>query len=80
MAGSSSPGEPTPSYPHPTAERTLSVEIVKLESDGTVTVKMTAQEAAEVRADFGYIPFTLVTKSGDKLHSLLEWATPNRSS
>lgn len=53
------------------------MEIVKIDSDGTVTVKMTAAEAKEVRDDLGGIAFTLVTKSGDKLHSLLEWATPN---
>ncbi|MFI2761384.1 hypothetical protein ACH5A3_21320 [Streptomyces echinatus] len=53
------------------------MEIVKLDNDGTVTVKMTAAEAREVRDDLGGIAFTLVTKSGDKLHSLLEWATPN---
>ncbi|MFI8351275.1 hypothetical protein [Streptomyces sp. NPDC085596] len=53
------------------------MEIVSIENDGTVTVKMAAQEAKEVRSDLGYIPFTLVTKSGDKLHSLLEWAAPS---
>ena len=55
------------------------MEIVRLDNDGTVTVKMTAAEASEVRADLGYIPFTLVTKSGDKLHSLLEWVMPNHA-
>ncbi|MEV7034607.1 hypothetical protein AB0N99_30800 [Streptomyces sp. NPDC093272] len=56
------------------------MEIVHIDSDGTVTMKMTAAEAREVRDDIGGIPFTLVTKSGDKLHSLLEWATPRRAS
>ncbi|WP_435279163.1 hypothetical protein [Streptomyces sp. 1222.5] len=54
------------------------MEIVKLDSDGTVTIKMAATEAKEVRDDLGGIAFTLVTKSGDKLHSLLEWATPTQ--
>ncbi|MFF4791852.1 hypothetical protein ACFY2M_19285 [Streptomyces sp. NPDC001276] len=56
------------------------MQIVSIKADGTVVVEMAAQEAAEVRADLGGIPFTLVTKSGDQLHSLLEWATPQRSS
>jgi hypothetical protein len=55
------------------------MQIVSIKQDGTVTVEMTAREAAEVRADLGYIPFTLVTKSGDQLHSLLEWATPQKA-
>ncbi|MFD4547311.1 hypothetical protein [Streptomyces sp. NPDC058466] len=55
------------------------MKIVSIKNDGTVTVEMSAQEAADVRADLGYIPFTLVTKSGNQLHSLLEWATPNRA-
>ncbi len=56
------------------------MEIVNIDKDGNVTVKMSAAEAKEVRDDLGGIPFTMVTKSGDKLHSLLEWATPRRSS
>lgn len=56
------------------------MEIVSIDKDGTVTVKMSAAEAKEVRADLGAIPFTKVTKSGDKLHRLLEWATPRRTS
>jgi hypothetical protein len=52
------------------------MEIVKLEEDGTVTVKMTAQEAAAVRDDIGQKPTSSVSSAGDQLHSLLEWATP----
>ncbi|MFG2269124.1 hypothetical protein ACGFNY_05040 [Streptomyces chartreusis] len=52
------------------------MEIVKLEDDGTVTVKMTAQEAAQVRDDIGQKPASSVSPAGDQLHSLLEWATP----
>ena len=53
------------------------MEIVKLDNDGTVTVKMTAQEAAAVRDDLGAIWASKVSQPSDKLHSLLEWATPN---
>lgn len=56
------------------------MEIVSIDEDGSVVVKMNAREAKEVRDDLGGIPFTLVTPSGDKLHSLLEWATPRRTS
>jgi hypothetical protein len=54
------------------------MQIVTIKDDGTVVIEMSAVEAKEVRDDLGYIPFTKVTKSGDKLHSLLEWATPRR--
>ncbi|MFS4103788.1 hypothetical protein [Streptomyces sp. PD-S100-1] len=54
------------------------MEIVSIDKDGNVVVKMSAREAKEVRDDLGGIAFTLVTPSGDKLHSLLEWATPQR--
>lgn len=53
------------------------MEIVKLANDGTVTVQMTTQEAAQVRDDLGQIWANKISQSGDKLHSLLEWATPN---
>lgn len=56
------------------------MEIVSIKEDGTVVVEMSAAEAKDVRDDLGYIPFMLVTKSGDQLHSLLEWATPTRRS
>lgn len=56
------------------------MEIVNIDSDGNVTLEMTAAEAKEVRDDLGGIAFTLVTKSGDKLHSLLEYATPKKRS
>jgi hypothetical protein len=52
------------------------MQIVTMKADGTVTVEMTAQEAAEVRADLGRQPARKVSRSGDQLHSLLEWATP----
>ncbi|GFE20100.1 hypothetical protein [Streptomyces nigrescens] len=52
------------------------MEIVSIKPDGTVVVEMSAKEAAEVRDDLGAIPYTKVTGSGDKLHSLLEWARP----
>ncbi|MFF7837569.1 hypothetical protein ACFZC6_01845 [Streptomyces ossamyceticus] len=53
------------------------MEIVSIANDGTVTVKMTAQEAAAVRDDLGQIWADRVSQPSDKLHSLLEWATPN---
>jgi len=56
------------------------MEIVSIDKDGNVVVKMSASEAKEVRADLRAIPFTLITKSGNKLNSLLEWATPRRAS
>ncbi|MFF8100217.1 hypothetical protein ACF07S_10635 [Streptomyces sp. NPDC016640] len=54
------------------------MEIVSIGNDGIVTVKMTAQEAAAVRDDLGQIWASKVSQPGDKLHSLLEWATPNQ--
>jgi hypothetical protein len=59
---------------HPGARR-MSMEIVRIENDGTVTVKMSAQDAAAVRDDLGGIWANKVSHSGDKLHSLLEVAT-----
>lgn len=53
------------------------MEILKIENDGTVTVMMSAQDAAAVRDDLGTIWASKVSQAGDKLHSLLEWATPN---
>jgi hypothetical protein len=53
------------------------MEIVTLDNDGTVTVRMTAQEAAAVRDDIGETWATRRSQPSDKLHSLLEWATPN---
>lgn len=38
---------------------------------------MTAQEAAAVRDDLGQIWASKASQPSDKLHSLLEWATPN---
>jgi hypothetical protein len=55
------------------------MEIVSIESDGTVTVKMSAQEAAAVRDDLGQIWVSKVSQPSDKLHSLLEWVTPNQA-
>lgn len=52
------------------------MEIVDLKNDGTVTVKMTAAEAKEVREDLGETSSGKISRSGDQLHSLLEWATP----
>lgn len=51
------------------------MEIVRIENDGTVTVRMSAQDAAAVRDDLGQIWADKVSQSGDKLHSLLEVAT-----
>jgi hypothetical protein len=55
------------------------VEIVSMRHDGTIVIELSAKEAKDVRDDLGAIPHTLVTGSGDKLHSLLEWAQPSRS-
>jgi hypothetical protein len=52
------------------------VEIVSIGTDGAVTVKMSAQDAAAVRDDLGAIWANKVSQAGDKLHSLLEYATP----
>ena len=52
------------------------MQIVTMKADGTITVEMTAKEAAEVRDDLGQQPASKVRRSGDQLHSLLEWATP----
>ncbi|WP_329143546.1 hypothetical protein OIU91_06215 [Streptomyces sp. NBC_01456] len=54
------------------------MEIVNMKHDGTIVVELSAQEAKDVRDDLGAIPHTLVTGSGDQLHSLLEWAQPSR--
>lgn len=52
------------------------MEIVDLKNDGTVVFKMTAAEAKEIRTDLGEIWSSEISKSGDQLHSLLEWAIP----
>lgn len=52
------------------------MKIVTLKNDGTVTVEMSSQEAAAVRDDLGEIWANKISQSGDQLHSLLEWATP----
>jgi hypothetical protein len=51
------------------------MQIVSIATDGTVTIKMSAQEAAAVRDDLGAIWANKVSQPGDKLHSLLEHAT-----
>lgn len=56
------------------------MEIVNIAQDGTVTVKMTAREAKEVREDLVQIWADKISQSGDKLHSLLEWANPKAGS
>jgi hypothetical protein len=53
----------------------MSMEIVRIEHDGTVTVKMSAREASAVRDDLGQIWASKVSQPSDKLHSLLEVAT-----
>lgn len=55
------------------------MEIVSIAADGEVIVSMSAQEAADVRDDIGGDPHTKVSRSGDKLHSLLEYITPRRT-
>jgi hypothetical protein len=52
------------------------MKIVSIDADGTVVVEMSAAEAKEVRDDLGQQPASKVSRSGDQLHSLLEWATP----
>lgn len=52
------------------------MEIASIDKDGNVVVKMTAVEAKEVRADLGEIWSSKISRSGDQLHSLLEWAIP----
>jgi hypothetical protein len=52
------------------------MEIVTISTDGAVTVKMSARDAAAVRDDLGAIWNDKISQAGDKLHSLLEWATP----
>jgi hypothetical protein len=54
------------------------MEIVKLDNDGTVTIKMTAAEAKEVREGIGETWATRRSKASNELHSLLECVTPNR--
>ncbi|MGW0920104.1 hypothetical protein ACWD3J_13940 [Streptomyces sp. NPDC002755] len=54
------------------------MEIVSIDKDGTVTVRMAAAEARDVRNDIGQQPARQVSKSGDQLHSLLEWATAGK--
>jgi hypothetical protein len=56
------------------------MQIVTMKADGTITVEMTAAEAQEVRDDLGRQPASKVSRSGDQLHSLLEWATPGMAS
>lgn len=51
------------------------MQLVSITTDGTVTVQMSAQDAAAVRDDLGAIWANKVSQPGDKLHSLLEHAT-----
>jgi hypothetical protein len=55
------------------------MQIVTMKADGTVTIEMTAAETKDVRDDLGRQPASKVSRSGDQLHSLLEWATPGRA-
>jgi hypothetical protein len=52
------------------------VESIRIEPDGTITIRMTAAEASAVRKDLGGIWGSDISVAGDKLHRLLEWATP----
>ncbi|MGW8679638.1 hypothetical protein ACWGNN_00965 [Streptomyces sp. NPDC055817] len=56
------------------------MRIVSIDKDGNVVVEMSAAEAKDVRTDIGQQPASDVSLSGDKLHSLLEWATPVKRS
>lgn len=48
------------------------MEIVGIDKDGTVTVKMSAREAKAVYNDLDHIPFSHITPPGAKLCELLE--------
>jgi hypothetical protein len=52
------------------------VESIRIEPGGTITVRMTAAEAADVRENLGGIWGSDISVASDKLHRLLEWATP----
>jgi hypothetical protein len=52
------------------------MQIVKLEDDGTVTIKMSAAEAKGVRDDIDETWATRRSQPSDELRSLLEWAIP----
>lgn len=52
------------------------MESIRIEPDGTITVRMTATEAAAVRKDLGGIWGSDISVASDTLHRLLEWATP----
>jgi hypothetical protein len=55
------------------------MEIVSIDKDGNVVVKMSSTEAAAVRDDIGQQPVKAVSRAGDQLHSLLESVTPRRA-
>jgi hypothetical protein len=48
------------------------MEIVSIDKDGTVIVKMSGSEAKDVYDDLDYIPFSHITSAGAKLWALLE--------
>lgn len=48
------------------------MEIVSIDKNGNVVVKMTARETKDVYDDLNYIPFSHITPPGAKLWALLE--------
>lgn len=48
------------------------MEIVSIDKDGNVTVKMSGRETKDIYDDLNYIPFSHITPPGAKLWALLE--------
>lgn len=48
------------------------MEIVSIDKEGNVVVKMTGREMKDVYDDLNYIPFNHITPAGAKLWALLE--------
>ncbi|CAM5394313.1 hypothetical protein STENM36S_06378 [Streptomyces tendae] len=48
------------------------MEIVSIDKDGNVVVKMSARETKAVYDDLNYIPFNHISPPGAKLWALLE--------
>jgi hypothetical protein len=51
---------------------------IRRNSNGTIHVALTAEEAAAVRDDLGQIWASKVSAAGDQLHSLLESVTEDQ--